>query len=337
VLEVPMEKVAGKVAPPSGVVGSGAAYVVNNNADANLATFRFALASTPMQAAEQGFEAAGRHFNAGSFLIAGGSADAIAAAAKAAGVEAVAVEALPQVAAHALAAPRIALMHNWQSTQQDGWFRLSMDQLKVPYTYIADTKIRVTPELRQQFDAIIVPPTFGGDLPAIIRGMPMSGPKVGWENTADMPDLVKPGMDSTADERGGLGLTGVANLEQFVREGGLLVTIGANAVLPIQTDMADGVSQAPVPPTLIAGGGVVRATLSDAASPIAYGYSHDVALYYATAPILETAGGGFGRGGRGGGRGGPGAAARSPRPSGTGDLTDPDVIQARPLELQEAA
>jgi len=342
VLEVPMEKVAGKVAPPSGVVGSGAAYVVNNNADANLATFRFALASVAMQAAELGFDAAGRHFNPGSFLIAEAGAEQVAAAAKSAGVQVYAVDALPHVAAHPLAAPRIALMHNWQSTQQDGWFRLSMDQLQVPYTYIADTKIRVTPDLRQQFDAIIVPPTFGGDLPPIIRGMPMpadgSGPKVAWENTADMPDLVRPGMDSTADERGGLGLSGVANLEQFVRQGGLLVTIGANAVLPIQTDMADGVSQAPVPPTLIAGGGVVRATLADASSPIAYGYSRDLALYYAAAPILEAGGGGgFGRGGRGGGRGGPGAAARSPRPSGTGDLTDPDVIQTRPLELQEAA
>ncbi len=344
ILDAPMTKVSGDVAPPSGLVGPGASasatFIVNNNGDANLASFRFALASFPMQAAELAFDGAGRHFNAGSFLIESSDAAAIANAAKIAGVEVVAAP-LPQVATHELAAPRIALMHNWQSTQNDGWFRVSLDQLKVPYTYIADNKIKMTANLRQQFDAIIVPPSIGGDLPAIIRGLPMpmegGGQPIAWQNTPDMPDLVRPGMDSTADMRGGLGLSGIANLEQFVRQGGLLVTIGANAVIPIESDMAAGVTQSPAPATLIAGGGVVRAKVVDLTNPIAYGYDPDVALYYAASPILSAGGGAGGRGGRGGGRGGPGAQPRSPRTSGTGVVNDPDVIQARPIEMQQQA
>src|SRR6185312_16341340 len=263
ILDIAMTRVAGEVKPPSGLEGTGGGFIVNNNADANLATFRFALAKVPMQAAEQAFDAAGQHFNAGSFLIANADASEVKAAADAAGVRVFAAP-LPDVAKHPLAAPRIALMHNWQSTQQDGWYRVSMDQLKVPYTYIADTKIRVTPNLRQQFDAIIVPPSIGGDLPAILRGLPLpadgGGQPIPWENTADMPNLVRAGIDSTTDMRGGLGMSGLANLEEFVRQGGLLVTVEGNAVIPIETAMATGVNEAAPPPSLIAGGGVVRAT-----------------------------------------------------------------------------
>ena len=35
-------------------------------------------------------------------------------------------------------------MHKWQGTQNDGWFRIYLDELRIPYTYIADTKVRET-------------------------------------------------------------------------------------------------------------------------------------------------------------------------------------------------
>src|SRR6185312_16543361 len=93
------------------------------------------------------------------------------------------------------------------------------------------------------------------------------------------------------------GMSGLANLEEFVRQGGLLVTVEGNAVIPIETAMATGVTEAAPPPSLIAGGGVVRATVTASDNPIAYGYGKNVALYYKAGPILEVGAGG-GRGGR---------------------------------------
>jgi hypothetical protein len=72
---------------------------------------------------------------------------------------------------------------------------------------------------------------------------------------------------------------------------------------------------------------VIRAEISDANSPIAYGYGHDLDVYYSTGLLLSSGAGGRGGFG-GGGRGG--AAGAGQRASGIGSVTDPDVIQTRP-------
>ncbi|MCK7478201.1 MAG: hypothetical protein M0C28_12925 [Candidatus Moduliflexus flocculans] len=63
----------GPVAAPGGVTrpakGAVQAYLVNHNADNVLATFRFAHKDLKIQAAEKDFEAQGRKFRAGSFVI----------------------------------------------------------------------------------------------------------------------------------------------------------------------------------------------------------------------------------------------------------------------------
>lgn len=326
VLKVAMTKVAGNVTAPGGLRGSGGVFAINADADPNLASFRYALATTPMEVAEKGFESAGRHFNAGSVIIRGADADTVRSAAQRAGVEAVALAAAPAVPSHPLVAARIAVVHNWQGTVGDGWERVTMDQLHVPYTYIADTKIRVTPDLRQQFDVIILPSTLGFNLASMINGVTGKEP-VPWMNTPDMPDLAPPGLDSTPDIRGGLGLSGVQNLEAFVNQGGLLVAIGPSMAVATDTGMADGVSTR-APQGLNARGDLIRADVTDLNSPVMYGYSPKMDVYYSTGLLLQT-----GAGGRGGfgGRGGAGANART---SGIGSLTSPDVIQTRPSDAE---
>ncbi|HVA62160.1 MAG TPA: hypothetical protein VNF74_00435, partial [Terriglobales bacterium] len=224
-----------------------------------------------------------------------------------------------------LAAPRIAVMHNWQSTAQDGWYRISLDELKIPYTYIADTTLRQTADLRSKFDVIIVPPV-GYSLTSMLSGVSGAKP-IPWQNTPDMPDLAPPGLDSTPDIRGGLGLAGVEHLEQFVNAGGLLVAVGPSMALATDTGMAEGVStrQPPQGPEgLNARGDVLRAEVSDANSPIAYGYNPALDVYYSTGLLLATGGGGRGGfGGRGGASG---------RTSGIGSLTEPNVFQSRPSD-----
>ncbi len=64
-----MERVNGDVRSPGGITSSGSVYLINHNADNALVTLRYRLKDVEMEAAEEPFEAAGRKFNRGSFII----------------------------------------------------------------------------------------------------------------------------------------------------------------------------------------------------------------------------------------------------------------------------
>ena len=70
-LDVPVEKVTGKITAPGGVSGSGSVFVINAHGDNALATLRYRLREADMQAAEEPFEAGGTRFARGSFVIRG--------------------------------------------------------------------------------------------------------------------------------------------------------------------------------------------------------------------------------------------------------------------------
>src|SRR5262249_51636335 len=112
------------------------------------------------------------------------------------------------VKAHDWKAPRVAVMHSWQRTQDEGWWRIGLEQLGVPYTYISTQTIADAtkiPDLRAKFDVIIFPPVGGGQPQDIVNGLP-PGPPLPWKKTAVTPNL---GVDETDDMRPGLGLAGV--------------------------------------------------------------------------------------------------------------------------------
>ncbi|HZU22906.1 MAG TPA: M14 family zinc carboxypeptidase, partial [Terriglobales bacterium] len=330
ILDKPMTKFGGEIRPPAAQGGSGPVLIVENNAENALATLRFRLANARLELAEAPFNAAGHSFRAGALIVRSDNATAQQAA-KELGLSTYSAGDL-QVRTHALTTPRIALMHDWRSTQQDGWFRMAMDKWKVPYTYIADTAIRETANLRDKFDVIIAPP-MGGGFAAMVRGVPMRGNPMPWKNTPETPNLVAPGLDSTDDMRGGLGFSGVANLEKFVSQGGLLIAVTSSMALPVQGGMTEMVSVSE-PTNLNAPGSVVLSSVEDLTSPIAYGYDSRLYLYYhgpTTMRVGFTGGGGPG----GGGPGGPGTEGPTGRASGRGTLTDPDVIQGRPYQPPE--
>jgi hypothetical protein len=212
----------------------------------------------------------------------------------------------------------LAIVHNWTNTQNDGWFRVGFDELRIPYTYIADTKLRQTDHLRDKFDVILLPPTggFGGaSLSSMIQGIPMRGAAMPWKNSAEMPNLVAPGLDETDDMRGGLGYTGLANLEQFVRDGGLLIAVQSSAALPIAAGMTQMVNVAS-PQGMNAPGSVLLSTIDDGKSPITYGYGDKLYVYFHDGPVFNV----------GMNQQNPEANARA---SGRGSPSDPDVIQTR--------
>jgi hypothetical protein len=331
VLDAPMQKV-GTLEPMGAIEGSGKTFLIQHNTDNTLATLRFRMATTPMLAAEDSFEADGIKFKPGTFVLKNVDRGQLEKAAKELGIKVHATSADIKVATHPLSAPRIGIVHNWQNTQNDGWFRIAFEEQKIPYTYVADTWLRENQNLREKLDVIILPPMGGGGpagLSAILRGIPMRGDPMPWKNTEDTPNFTAKGLDTADDIRGGLGYQGLANLEKFVRDGGLLIAVQTSAALPVAGGMTDMVNVSDAR-TMQAPGSVVLSSIDDKKSPIAYGYDDKLYIYFRQGPVITI--GGFGGGFGGGGDEGGAAGGRS---SGRGTASDPDVIQARKYSAPE--
>jgi hypothetical protein len=319
-LDAPMQKVAGEVVVAGGIEGSGAVMIVNHDADPRLIALRYRLKDVAFEAAEEPFESGGRKFNRGSFVIRDADPEALGRAAADLGLK-VQRGAAPDVKTHPVQVPRIAYVHTWLSTQDEGWWRIELDSLGVPYDYISTQVVAATRDLRSKYDVILFPPVGRGGPQGIVAGLPMWGNPLPWKNTPDTPNLGK--IDATDDMRPGLGWAGLANLEAFVRAGGLLVTTADTSDLAVTFGFAPGVSIARST-RLKAPGTVVRAKFVDQASPIAYGYGEHLSVYTSNGLIFNlssTLGGGRGR--RAGGD-------EPERPTGRGTVDDPDQPQGRP-------
>ena len=350
ILSAPMTLLTAPAKAHGGLSGApGApAYLIAHNADNILATFRFKLKDIKMFAAEAGFKADGRDYNPGSFIIkADGNPGDLRArlesAASSLGVTVTAAAAVPQVAMHELAAPRIAIVHTWTNTQNDGWFRVAFDENQIPYDYISDQKLKGIADLRSKYDVILFSPV-GGTAQRIVNGNAgRGGEPIPFKKTALTPNLGD-APDQTDDTRGAMELQGLMNVARFIDNGGLFITITGNASIPIDYGLVEGVSIQQAP-DLQARGSILESVIADQLSPIAYGYGDRLALYFNQGPVLSVAAGGFGgrggggRGGRGGG-GGRGVAAADnegrARPTGRGGPTEQDTPQGRPLNMASA-
>ena len=299
VLDQPMTLLASDVKLPGTITGSGNVVIVDHNGDTVLSTFRFANKDVKMLAAEEGFEAAGRKFTAGAFIIPSADRAALEACIKEFGLTAYAVASVPTVKTHEMVTPKIGYVHSWSNTQNEGWVRMAFDKLKIPYTYMGDTKLR-EPNLRQKFDVIIFPHV-GGTAESQVNGVQGAEP-IPYKKTELTPNLGV--QDSSDDIRGGMGFEGLINLMRFVQDGGLLITEGSTSLIFPDYHLVSGVT-IEEPTGLFARGVIMKAQFADRTSPIAYGYDSDtLAVYFSSGPVLSAGGGGGGGFGGGGGRGG---------------------------------
>jgi hypothetical protein len=317
ILDAPMERVSSEIRSPGTVSGSGSIYLVNHNADNALLTLRFRLKDADVEAAEEQFEAAGRKFSPGSFIIRKASAAAVQSAAADLGIQVYAVAELPAVKTHALKTARVALLHTWISTQDEGWWRIAFDQAQLPYAYISTQDAARDENLKSKYDVIVFGPG-AGDPSRIVNGTPLYGNPLPWKTTSLTPNLGK--IDSTDDMRPGLGWAGLANLQKFVQQGGVLITVDDTAGFAVNYGFTPGVTIAPSN-RLRAVGDILRMKTVDAASPIAYGYADSLAMYCANGPIFNLSNFANGGGGR---------RRSSQRFTGRGTPDDPDTVQGRP-------
>lgn len=318
VLDAAMERVSGEVRSASTFSGTGGTFIVNHNADNNLVTLRFRLKKATFQAAEEPFEAGGQKFNRGSFIISNVSVDELTKATSELGMKALAVSAAPAVRTHALKLPRVAILHTWLSTQDEGWWRLAFDQMQVPYDYISTQDVGRDPDLNKKYDVIVFGPV-DRSINAIIHGQPLYGNPIPWKTTTLTPNIGK--IDSTDDIRPGLGYSGIANLQNFVKRGGVFIGTMDTADLAVSTGFTPGVS-IQRSTRLRAIGDILKTRFVDQTSPIAYGYGDTLSVYCFNGPIFNISN----IAGGGGARRRPGTE----RVTGRGTVDDPDVVQGRP-------
>ncbi len=321
VLDAAVEKLTGEARARGGVTGTGSVFVVNHNADIALATLRYRFKDASFEAAEEPFEAAGKKFNRGSFVISNVGAADLQTAATDLGLQVDAMSAAPPVKTHPVRAPRVALLHTWLTTQTEGWWRQAFDDAKVPYAYISTQQVAKDDNLNAKYDVIVFPPVGRGP-EAIVNGMPMWGNALPWKKTPQTPNLGS--EDQTDDMRPGLGWNGVAHLQDFVRKGGLFLTVMDTADLAVSSGFTPGLTVAQRQRLRIVGS-VVRSRTIDATSPIAYGYTDNLALWCDNGPIFNISNIFGGRGGR---RLGPDDGGN--RPTGRGTADDQDTPQGRP-------
>jgi hypothetical protein len=297
VLKQPMDPVTGVAVAPGGITGTGNVVVVENTSDNALVTFRFRHANVAMEAAEAPFEAAGRRFGAGAFIIRNADRARLEPELRRLGLSGYAMASAPSVATHPLDVPRIGYVHSWSRTQDEGWWRAAFDTYGVPYDYFGEPELK-RGNLRAKYDVIVYP--YGGTGLASGGGGgggggrggatgPAGNGPVPYQRTTEFPSLGYP--DSTSDIRGGVGVEGFRALHEFVRQGGTIITEGNTAQNLLELGFAPGVTVEPAQ-GLFARGSIMRGEITDRTSPLVYGYEHDeVPVYFNMGPVLNAGAG----------------------------------------------
>jgi hypothetical protein len=263
------------------VIGSGGVYLVSHVGDWRSAALPWKVGRARVAVADTAFTVDDREYAAGTFIVTDTRGAATRDAIAALGLDATAVGTAPPVRRHDVTLPRIALMHSWRDTQNEGWVRYALDRMEIPYTYISEQALR-TPGALDRIDVVVYPHA-GGSSAALLNGAPMVGPPIPWRKSDLTPNLGV--IDRTDDMRPGMGLDGAAQLRRFVERGGLLLVEGATTALPITLGFTPTVSITESR-SLRARGAVFRAQAVEAESPILYGYDKTFAVYFNQSPLL---------------------------------------------------
>ena len=267
------------------VKGEGPVLAVVDNGANSLSTLRYRLKDVKFEALEQSARAGGTDLPAGSFVL-DSSARARSEIEKL-GLEAVALAQAPEGRKHAVDVPRTAVFSTWGSTQDVGWVRYAFDHFEVDYDLIYKERIRKG-NLRASYDVIVIPNQGGrgGSKSLVFDIEPKAGRPLAYNKTPEFPSLGAYGESD--DISGGMGLAGVAELDKFVRDGGVLITLGASSYFPADFGLAHTVDATRPSAQFYAPGPIVEAEILRPTHPIFYGYSQrGQPVRYANGPLLR--------------------------------------------------
>jgi hypothetical protein len=290
--------------PKGHITGNGPVYLLKDTGQESFLAARYRLSSFDIQIAEHEFESGGARFPAGSWIIPTqpGLHDSIASTAEELGLDFTEVASVPEVPRHKATAPRIGVWVPWADTDSIGWIRYSLDQRKVPYTYLRDEDIRAG-NLRARIDVLL----YGHvdlELAEQIEGLPKTWSPMPFKKTPQTPSFGTPAESD--DITGGIGYEGLGQIQHFIDEGGLMVTLGSGSMLALEGGLVRFVrrSSGGVPRSAAGGGGAsssasqqaatrtpgahVRVTFDRPDHPIAYGYPADTYVFRQNFPLYNT-------------------------------------------------
>jgi hypothetical protein len=289
--------------PVGSMGGAGPTFLLKDTGQEALLAARYRLGAFRAEVAERAFRVAGVDFQAGSWIFPSqdGLASALRAVADELGLDFTSAAVAPDVARHEAPAPRIGVWVPWADTDSIGWIRYSLDQRRVPYIYVRDEDIRAG-RLRDKVDVLL----YGHvdlELAEQIHGLPKQWGPMPYKKTAQTPSHGTPAESD--DITGGIGWAGLANLQTFVEEGGLLVTLGSGSALALEGGIVRGVRRvAGGVPRSSQGGGEdsaaasqgsktrtpgshLRVTFARPEHPIAYGYPARTHVFRQNFPLYD--------------------------------------------------
>ncbi|MCM2256739.1 MAG: peptidase [Vicinamibacteria bacterium] len=276
VRDVAMAPVETVVAPRGTVSGDGGFYLLADRGQEALLEARLRLAKYPVEAARKSFSAGGVDYPAGSWVLraAPGLREELGKVATDLALDFVAAAEAPAVESIGVDLPRVALLQAWADTQSAGWLRMAWDHRRVPYTLIMDEDLK-RGGLRAKFD-VIVYPNSDDSLKNIVGGIDPKFAPLAYTKDPRFPTLGSP--TASDDVTGGFTWRGVQNLEDFVRQGGVLVTLGGASTLALDGGIARGVRRARTK-DLYTPGSELRARFRRPEHPLAFGYPEQSSFF----------------------------------------------------------
>ncbi len=283
-----LEPVTDTVAVSGSVRGEGPVYLLAYRAQAEvlpaLYWLRDRAARAAAWAAETSFVVGTDTFPAGSVIFEG-LAPGVARDLTARYALSLVAAAAPAVRRHALDLPRVAIYHTWFYTQDEGWARFTFEQAGIPYTSIHKDDLR-RGNLRRRFDVIVVPNTGGASIDRLMHGIDRQWSPLPYTATAEFPAHGSP--SATDDMTGGPGWQGMAELERFVRDGGVLITLRNATRLAAESGIAGALSPLTAS-SLFHPGSVVRVKARRPDHPILYGFSDTTHVFRGNGALFQVA------------------------------------------------
>jgi hypothetical protein len=125
-------------------------------------------------------------------------------------------------AAYELRAPRVAIYEPWNANMDAGWTQYVMDEYRIPFRAIRNDE--VAGGLAGKYDVLIMATQATA---SILHGT-RPGPPPSSTQASNPPVVQRP------EFTGGIGVQGLAKLEQFVESGGTLIALDGATDLPVR-------------------------------------------------------------------------------------------------------
>jgi hypothetical protein len=184
------------------------------------------------------------------------------------------VDSASEKPAYELHRPRVALYQPWTTNNDEGWTEWLLDRYRVPYTLLHNEDFGKG-DLHTRFDSVILA---SQSVTSIINGFRNGELSSRREGAQPEPMVQRP------EYTGGIGPEGVAELRQFVRQGGTLIALDSAAELPREFF--------PLPLLNVGGtpfscpGSLVRLTV-DPSQPLAFGMPKDSIAFMSGSEVFD--------------------------------------------------